>query len=517
MIKVAVYDEGMEGVKWRAYEAVSVKVRAFHKSKAKYRLLVSGKGAGKTYAICAEGMKQALERAGSTGLITRRIGRDLARTTRMTLMTRFNLEELGVRWNDDDEVLTFPNASKIYLFGAEDTKAMLRDKLRKLQSLELDWFAVDQAEDFTPELWMSLKGTLRGVVGPRRGWAALNPVGTLWLRSEFTKGVDHEVFHISSYENPYLPKEYVKDLATAYQGRMAKAYVDGQWVELSGLVWPEFGVEHELSIEYDAELPVIRSWDFGFKRPAVTFWQNAHDYSRIGRDADRRAPYWRLLAEHEGKDEGIIDYAKRVIDYGDDLFGVGVKYRDVGDPTKHYKDGNKTEVDLLSTIGIYVSTMRMPKRGRIELIRYALGRDERANLPRLVVHPRCSRVIDAFTQGCVWDQRTELPVEDDDFEHLVDSMTFFAAWEIEPYTVGFDRKDWFGRKAYISSVQERELDLEAKRVIPSCEIPIGRIMMRYKQELADYTEQLEYNDSRIDLDEPRLHLYDEEDGEIWYV
>lgn len=392
-------------------------------------------------------------------------------------MSRFNSHDFKnvPGWNGDLHELTLLNGSRILFWGIEDPTQRIEDRLNKLHSLELDWFAIEQGEEISKDTYSALRASLRGGNGPRKGWMALNPAGGGWIR-QIAKTANHETFHFETAKNRYLPSDYIEELRETYRGRMADAYLFGRWVELTGLVWPEFDMNCVSAILPDGNLPILRSWDFGFEHPAITFHQ-----------FDQKRHVWRILGELEGLEQGIGAFKTEVDDYVGAHFEGHEWFSDVGDPYHGPQHGDKSAystVELLQSMGVYVKQKREGIRSRVERVRNGFSDYN------VYVHPRCRRVIEAITENYVWDSRLGVPHKDKDYEHLMDTIQYAASWEIKPK-------------------REPKAPLEPKYVYDADKgIEAGSMISKYVDRLSEYHRRIEGGDIGVSMpafDWERLH------------
>ncbi|MEW6054881.1 MAG: hypothetical protein AB1552_14050, partial [Nitrospirota bacterium] len=210
-------------------------------------------------------------------------------------------------------------------------------------------------------------------------------------------------------------------------GRMRELYLDGDDVALAGRVWPEFSFRRHVREHVDIFMgrrddghsnQIWRSWDFGYRHPAVTWHQ-------IDRERDR----WNVLAELEGEDIAIGKFTKEVMEYEQAIFGqrgVQIGFRNCGDPAGN-QTSDKSEMTSAEIVrhitGSAVLTSNMGVMPMVELVRHRLVERDDA----FGIHRRCKRTIDGLDYGYVWNERTGRPEKDGNFDHLMDTLQYFAA------------------------------------------------------------------------------------------
>lgn len=151
------------------------------------------------------------------------------------------------------------------------------DSAGSLEGTNLAWWWLDEARLLqSREAYDILLGRLRIEDAPlTQGVITTTPVAGGWLQDEFDGGKPgRRCIHTSSRENWYLKKGYVDNLLASYSPAQARAYIDGEWVTLSGAVYPEYDTaRHVVDYLPDPALPVIAGLDFGFRWPAVVYAQ----------------------------------------------------------------------------------------------------------------------------------------------------------------------------------------------------------------------------------------------------
>lgn len=214
------------------------------KSKAKFPCYSGGFGNGKTTWLALMAIECAKNHPGSKGVLCRKTYPELRDTIRdefYKLLPRSAYR----RRSDAENICVLKNGSTI-LFRHLDAR------LGDLQSLNLDWFGIDQTEEFNSDSeFLLLRGRLRGKHGPRRGFLTCNPEGRghwIYRRWHKKEGLDedsaddYEMISATSLENPHLPEDYVKDILR-FPEAWKRRYVYGEWDDFSGLIYPEHNAD----------------------------------------------------------------------------------------------------------------------------------------------------------------------------------------------------------------------------------------------------------------------------------
>jgi len=209
------------------------KQRLFHQDKHKFVLYGGAKGGAKTTALVWECFFLSMEFPGNRGFLGRKRLTDLKYTTLKTFFREIPSEVYKIK--ERDHLIKFINGSEIIWGGLDN-----REEIVKFNSMELGFFAVDQAEEISYEDFVALVGTLRHKLPngkkPRyKGLLTCNP-RNCWLKEKFILNPEPDFHFIPALpkDNPHLPKEYLDSLKEVlkYRPKLYKAYIEGSWDEL---------------------------------------------------------------------------------------------------------------------------------------------------------------------------------------------------------------------------------------------------------------------------------------------
>ncbi|MEW6016477.1 MAG: phage terminase large subunit [Pseudomonadota bacterium] len=234
------------------------------------RAFGGGLGGGKTTAANVECLDMAMAYPGTVGLIARQTYPELRDTTRKNFLERVCPPELikPGGWNKTENILTLVNGSQILFRSLDDPL--------KFASLELGFFFIDQAEETTEEIFLTLVGRLRHPAGPRRGILTFNPAGHDWIWQTFVNRpeADYEFIPVSTRDNPYLPEDYLPTLLSKYPEAWVKRMVDGSFDVFEGQVYPDYDPRiHRIpQREIPDTWPRYRAIDHGYRNPTAVLW-----------------------------------------------------------------------------------------------------------------------------------------------------------------------------------------------------------------------------------------------------
>jgi len=239
------------------------KQKEFLTSTAKFTCYSGGWGSGKTFAGCLRGLILS-QQPGNIGLIGRLNYPELRDTTRKEF---FNLcppeyydSKQGGRWSPAENHLTLTNGSEI-LFRHLDTMSS-----KELLSLNIGWFYIDQAEEITEDVFITLQSRLRLNKVPKRyGFITCNPEPGTWIYEKFQKPLeqgtlpaDFKMINSSTQENFHLPPDYVKSLTDTLPEEMKKRYMAGRWDVMENQIYKEF----DMGIHVIKPFTTPKSWEY---------------------------------------------------------------------------------------------------------------------------------------------------------------------------------------------------------------------------------------------------------------
>lgn len=256
-----------------------------HSAKERYILFGGAIRGGKSYFLCAEGLQLSLDFPGNIGYICR-YERSVFMTTTYNIMMRIIPEKIIKNHNKQLGRIDLVNGSIINYGGLKSTGT--EDALTRLKSMDLGWFAWDEASDGTEDLFLFLCGRLNwippevkkvdnelvydyvnidGKVMRRKfrykGLLASNPEPG-WVKTRFVDQYleDHKFIPALPTDNKYLPPNYIENLRKLYPAEWVKKYLDGSWdIDDSTLrVFPYRLVKQAVENEIEPEKDARREW-----------------------------------------------------------------------------------------------------------------------------------------------------------------------------------------------------------------------------------------------------------------
>jgi hypothetical protein len=196
----------------------------FLKSKSKYLLYSGGFGCGKTLALCLK-VLQHCTLPNNYGLLGRLTYNELQDSVQKTFFEICPASFIR-NFNKAQSRITFTNNSEL-IFRHLDTIAE-----SEIRSLNLGFFAIDQAEEISENVFLALQGRLRREDSLRQGFMTCNPAMT-WLYKYYKQeqGRDYELIEGSTLDNrKNLPQDYIESLLK-YPESWKRQFVYGIWDE----------------------------------------------------------------------------------------------------------------------------------------------------------------------------------------------------------------------------------------------------------------------------------------------
>jgi len=353
----------------------------FHASPAYERALFGAFGSGKTYAICDEAIAWCLEHSGIRGLITRRTVPELRDTTETVFFDRLpdELYRTGTekRTGGHVESFTFSNGSKVLFRSIDDWQ--------KHKSLNVGFIAWDEADEFDEETYLGMSSRVRqrdptpeakrlgaGEITRRGMWAATNPAGHDWLYRRFvdanTRSPRTQFFKSTSFDNPYLPPEYIDQLLE-YPEQWVRRYVLCQFDDFAGQIYEDWGWDTHVVEPFETYPHGAMFWmgmDPGTRSPTAGLWvvvdpatrimTGIAEYQQHSLSATEHATAWRQIESQHKMNVNwrVADPTITTRDRGSNM-ELSDQYARLG---YYFQLGPKREQDRIPMLGQLIHTGR---------------------------------------------------------------------------------------------------------------------------------------------------------------
>lgn len=174
------------------------------------------------------------------------------------------------------------------------------------------WVGIDEWTEVPEDSTRMLRSRLRQPGYPGQLFGATNPGGrTHYLYRDFvdasTRAPGNAYHRANSLENIFTPDEYQIDLLRSFAGDYARRFIDGEWIDWEGRVWPSFGPENVLDA---ADVWIPPHWprdlaiDFGYEHAFVCLW--------IAWDVRVSPPRMVVYDEHVARRKGLREHAEAI-------------------------------------------------------------------------------------------------------------------------------------------------------------------------------------------------------------
>lgn len=236
----------------KIYKPFEQQVKA-HTASERFVLYGGAVGGGKSFWLCREGIELSLECSGNVGYLCRHELSSFMRTTMLTL-ERLLPGDIIAQHHQTENYYRLINGSLIFYGGlGDDLKAIDR-----LKSMELGWFAIDQAEETSEGHFFLLASRLR-LKAPNvryKGIMTANPAPG-WVKHRFIeqKLEDHVFIPSLPKDNPFLPADYEESLRKLYPDELVKQLLEGDWdaLEAGNYLFKYADIKSAIDREVDVE------------------------------------------------------------------------------------------------------------------------------------------------------------------------------------------------------------------------------------------------------------------------
>jgi PBSX family phage terminase large subunit len=272
------------------------KQREFH-SATEFDVLYGGSaGGGKSFAIVAEGVKNAARYPGMRVLVVRRTYDELNESIFPALRKFDYAKALGATWNGSERELRFPNGSVIRFRYLETL-----DDASRRQGGEYQLLLVDEATLMPPGVVDILRyERLRSsgdipIIGVR---STTNPGGPSHgeVKKRYIEATDHgamvatddngltvRFIQARATDNPHLDEGYHRRLDAIPDPQRRAAMRDGDWGQFSGQMFTEFRWDRHVidPITLPAQWKRYNGVDWGYTKPWAVLWAAIDEDTRL--------------------------------------------------------------------------------------------------------------------------------------------------------------------------------------------------------------------------------------------
>lgn len=252
------------------------------------------RGGGKSWSVRTKAVLLCAKWAGIKIMIMRRTYPELEANHVSPLKA---LLGNAAKYNKTEKTFTFPNGSTILLRYAATEADM-----EHYQGIEVDVLFIDEATQFTFEMYTRAKAFVRGVNRfPKRIYLTCNPGGRghawvkrLFIDRKYLPGENPDEYQFIKsrvYDNKALmasDPDYVRQLESL-PDKLRKAWLEGSWDIYEGQFFEEFidnpeGYDTHLNthvinpFDVPKSWPIYRSFDWGYSKPySCGYWTVDYD------------------------------------------------------------------------------------------------------------------------------------------------------------------------------------------------------------------------------------------------
>lgn len=376
-------------------------------SDKKFTLFKAGVGSGKSFIGSHYVYKKISQDPNSIGLIAANTYKQLNNATLTTLF--LTLDEFGIpfEYNQNKGILDVCGR-KIYCYSL--------DNYEPIRGIQIGWFWLDECAYAKEEAFKVILGRLRHPGAKQlEGRLTSTPAGFNWLYEWFVgdrKTEEYKVIEGTSYDNIFLPPDYLETLKLSYDAKAFEQEVLGRWVNINtGSIYYAFSRENNVTdIKYDPALPIKIGCDFNINPitavVAQVYNETIHVFDEI---------YITGSNTHELADEIIKRY--------------GTGHTIVPDDTgkrKQTSSSGWSDHAILRSKGLNVASARNPFRiDRYNTMNNLLEKK------RLLVDASCKKTIKDLEQ-VTYKEGSSLPdTSNSELTHVSDGLGYLA-WSCFP-------------------------------------------------------------------------------------
>jgi hypothetical protein len=228
----------------------------FHSAPEMYKLYGGAMGGGKSWALCAEAIALSHDYPGNRGYICRDTLTAFKKTTFLVLDKMLQESGCVAKHHQTENYYLLRNGSTIYYGGLGDDVR----SIERLKSMEIGWFAIDEASETSENFFLMLASRLRLAIPGIKYYGLLgsNPAPG-WLKHRFIdQKLDNHIFVPAlPSDNPKLPEGYIERLLEVFPQEWQDRFVRGDWTAFEGTnnVFPFQAIQEAMQREMKVTLP----------------------------------------------------------------------------------------------------------------------------------------------------------------------------------------------------------------------------------------------------------------------
>jgi Phage terminase large subunit len=208
-----------------------------------YCAYVGGEGSGKTASLMTDLILNSVNEPNGLTLVGRLNMPALEGSTLRTFLEM--IPQTYGEWADTKKIYTFSNRHEVRFRHLDMTDPKV---VGHVKSMNLSRAYIDEGSEIGEEIFFVIAGRCRRKSTERHTIKlASNPAGHDWMwrtffdpeRKQKLKDMTHGIT-ASSFENPFLPEEYLENRMNLYPADWADRFIYGNFSDFSDLVYKEF-------------------------------------------------------------------------------------------------------------------------------------------------------------------------------------------------------------------------------------------------------------------------------------
>lgn len=349
-------------------------------------------------------------------------------------------------WNKNNQHIKHPNGGELYYLSLEERMG----HYRKVRSYQFSLAIIDEASEISENAFHEVYLRIRDFP-PLKFVLFTNPVPqTHWLYKIFQT---RKVFTLSTYDNPYLPKQYLERLEQ-YPPEIREIILQGEWgdINLSGvrfrlgkyyepMEWERLDNDTIYLLE---SKKVLISADWGYRRTAfvmgvVDWWGRLHiidefEYSEKSIDE--------IFKDLEKTISARYRLTLKDLSWWGDVAG---KQRNYWGESLHTYLNQKYQIVVRGEKILLEESIKLQDMLLNEKLEIQNEEDLKMyERPLILIYKRCERVKKGIERGYkIYDDRVE---KDEDLEHIADATRYLMFYYHKYFRVGKTKIYHFARK-----------------------------------------------------------------------
>lgn len=388
-------------------------------SKAKYPALVAGFGSGKSEALVMKALKQLFEVPNAVIAVYEPTVDLIKKIMYPRFEEIFSGAGLVYQLNKSEGTIVVKNVGQILFRSLDNPSRIIGYEVHHSHVDELDTLEADKAQ----EAWKQIISRNRKRIDNNSQNTVstyTTPEGYRFVYQRWKKkreedvaknGFSHyELIKGRTYDNPFLPDDYIESLESSYPPHLIKAYLSGEFVNLeSGQVYSDFDMElnnTEMTIRNDNEMLHI-GVDFNV----------SHMSAAVCVVRDGKAYIIDEVCDQRDTPSLIVELKKRY-----DGHPI-IIYPDASGNSRKTVDASKSDISLLRDAGFKINAPQKnpPVRDRIVTVNamFCNAKGER----RLFVNTSICKTLTDNLNEQAYDASGN-PMKTHNVDHLLDSLGY---------------------------------------------------------------------------------------------